>query len=196
MNYLLYDQDHLFEQIAAGNELAFRKIFHGLNAKLYPFVLKLTCSESATEDIVQETFLRLWLHRSEVGKMDHPVSWLYTVASNLSLSWLRAHAAEIRRLQQMKIPYSTIHEPAIEHLSVKEIQSLIAKAVELLPPKRQQIYRLSREQGLNHKEIAKRLQLSPNTIKNQLVSALKFIKDYLRRASDVAIPLLVLLFFY
>lgn len=189
----LYKKEHLFEQIANGNEQAFRQVFHDFNAKLYPFILKLTHSQTATEDIIQETFLRLWVHRLDVGNMSHPVSWLYTVASNLSLSWLRAQMAETKRLRQIKTEDSAINEP-VEDISIKEIQRLVAKAVELLPPKRQLIYRLSREEGLNHKEIAEKLQVSPNTIKNQLVCALKFIKDYLHRTGDVAVPILVFLF--
>lgn len=194
MDDFLYKKQHLFKRIATGDEQAFREIFHHCNARLHPFVLKLTRSESAAEDIVQETFLRLWIHRSEVGDMDRPLAWLYKVASNISLSWLRSHAAELRRIQKMNIRTHSSKEQVIEQLSLKEIQMLIAQAVELLPPKRQQIYRLSREQGLNYKEIAEKLQVSPHTIKNQLVSALRFIKEYLYRSGGIAIPLLALIF--
>lgn len=190
----LYNKDYLFHQIASGDEQAFRKIFHDLNAQLFPFVLKLTRSKPVAEDIVQETFLRLWIHREEVGEMEYPLSWLYTVASNQSLSWLRSHAAEVRRMKRMEMRYKTRKERIVEDLSAKEVRSLIARAVNLLPPRRQQIYKLSREQGLSHKEIAEQLQLSPNTIKNQMVSALKFIKDYLRQYGGIAVPILILLF--
>ncbi len=194
MDDSFYNKKHLFQQIATGNELAFRKVFHDCNAKLFPFVLKLTRSETIAEDLVQETFLRLWVHRCEVGEMDRPIAWLYTVASNLSLSWLRAHAAETRKLQRIKIKDSTRSEQIIEQLSVEEAQLLISQAVDLLPPKRKQIYKLSREQGLSHKEIAEQLHLSTSTIKNQMVNALKFIKDYLYQSSGITIPILILLF--
>ena len=195
MDNNLYNSKYLFQQIAAGNEDAFREVFHTYNAKLYPFVLKVVRSASAAEDIIQETFLRLWTNRAEVAGMEHPVSWLYKVASNLSLSLLRFQAAEIRRLQRIEVREAVESEEVINDLSMKELQALITEAVDLLPPKRQDIYRLSREQGLNYKEIAERLQLSPNTIRNQLVSALKFIKEHIRHAGDIVIPLFILLFF-
>lgn len=190
-NYL---QPYLFEQIAEGDEKAFRKVFHELNARLYPFILKWTRSAAVTEDIIQEVFLRLWINREEVAKMEKPVSWIFRVASNLSLSWLRAEIAEIKRLEKIKEAARKTEEQSVEMMSFKETEYLINKAVSLLPPRRQLIYRLSREQGLDHKEIAEKLQLSPNTIKNQLVSALKFIKEYLQRMGDMAIPVLFFLF--
>ncbi|GAA4301551.1 sigma-70 family RNA polymerase sigma factor [Compostibacter hankyongensis] len=193
MDNALY-HDSLFRQLAVGSEPAFRKIFHAYNAQLHPFIFRMTGSGYVTEDIIQETFLRLWIHRAEVGRMDRPVSWLYTVASNLSLSWLRARVSEHRRLARIETEHRTAPHPDEGNLSLKEIQLLVAEAVALLPPKRQQIYRLSREQGLNHQEIAEQLQLSPNTIKNQLVSALKFIKVYLQKAGGLAAPLLILIF--
>lgn len=194
MDHSFYDKNHLFKEIAAGDEQAFRQVFHAYNAKLYPFVLRLTRSESAAEDIIQEIFLRLWINRSEVARMEYPASWLYKVASNLSLSWLRSKAAEMRRAARMEVCDSIEADRVTDSLSAKEIQWLIMKAVDRLPPKRQEIYKLSREQGLNHEEIARILQLSPNTIKNQLVSALKFIKNYIRQESGMAVPLLILLF--
>lgn len=191
----LYNPNYLFKRIAEGDEGAFREVFHTYNARLYPFILKVVHSESVAEDIIQDTYLRLWTHREEVAQMEHPVSWLFKVASNLSLSLLRSQAAEIRRLQRMKTTAGDTTEQAIiDSLSVKELQLLITKAIDQLPPKRQEIYRLSREQGLNYKEIAERLQLSPNTIRNQLVSALKFIRDYIRRTSGIIIPFLILFF--
>ena len=189
-----YNERDLFKRIAAGDEDAFKAIFHRCNAKLYPFACKLTRSASAAEDIVQETFLRLWLHRTEVGQMERPEAWLYTVASNLSLSWLRTHAAEMRRDQRLGRHKNNNKEYIIDRLSLQETQQLLSRAITLLPPKRQEIYMLSREEGLNHKEIAEKLQLSQHTIKNQLVTALRFIRDYLRQESGIVIPLLLFFF--
>lgn len=196
MDLLLEDDLNLFEQIGTGNEEAFRHIFHLYNQKLHPFILKVTCSESVAEDIIQETFLRLWVHRQEVAEMEYPVSWLYKVASNLSLTHLRKLASENRRLQRMEAVESTARNEVIDNISVKEIQALLAKAVDQLPPRRQCIYKMSRDMGLSHKEIAEQLRISPNTVKNQLVSAFKFIKDYIRQTDDIVIPILILIFFH
>lgn len=193
MDPFLSNKKYLFRRIATGDEDAFREVFHACNRhKIYPFVFKLTHSKAVAEDIVQETFLRLWIHREEVGEMEYPLSWLYKVASNLSLSWLRSHTAEIRRMQKMKTAVHTKKERVVEQLSFKETQVLLSQAVKKLPPRRKQIYKLSREQGLSHQEIAEQLQLSPNTIKNQMVSALKFIKNYLHQYGGITVPILIL----
>lgn len=190
----LHNDQHLFKQIATGDERAFRQVFHAYNAKLHPFVLKVVHSESVAEDIIQETFLRLWLHRAEVAEMEYPASWLYKVASNLSLTRLRSQAAEVRRLQQIACRERVEPDHVIESISAKEIQMLLIQAIDQLPPKRQHIYKLSREQGLSYEGIAKELHISPNTVKNQLVSAFKFIKEYLYQTKGITVSLLVLIF--
>lgn len=194
MEPTLPDYTDLFRELAAGDTLAFRQLFHVYNARLHPFVLKITRSDAVTEDILQETFIRLWVHRSEVSGMDYPASWLYKVASNLSLTHLRCQAAEIRKLKRMVYHGNTgDQDHALENISVKEIQALLSSAIERLPPRRQHIYKLSKEQGLSHQEIADMLHISPNTVKNQLVSSFSFIRNYIRQASGMALPLLILL---
>ena len=142
---------------------------------------------------MQEVFLRLWVNREEVGRMEHPVGWLYRVASNLSVSYLRQlagheEAAAAGRTQEPSSNNVT------DSLGAKEIQELINKAIAQLPPKRQLIYQLSRQTGLSHKEIAGKLGLSQNTVKDQLVISLKFIKGYIRKETGISISILVMLF--
>lgn len=192
--YPLYDEQQLFERIARGDEEAFGHIFHTYNAKLFPFVIKVTRSESAAQEIIQETFLRLWVHRESLAQMEQPVSWLYKVASNLSLSYLRRQAAEIRRIQQVSMSSTVAENNGVNNIAVREMQSLLNAAIDRLPPRRQLIYKLSRQQGLSHKEIAEQLHLSRNTVKNQVVVALKFIQDYILRVSGMAVFLFAFLF--
>lgn len=189
------NEDKVFEKIALGDEQAFRQFFHAYTAKLHPFLLAILHSETIAEDIIQETFLRVWINRAEVGQMEYPVAWMYRVASNLALSHLRSRAAEMRRLRNAVFLNNKAQDEVIEKISFKEMQLLITKAIEELPPRRQYIYRLSREDGLSYKEIADKLKISPNTVKNQLVSAFKFIKEYLHHASGISVSLLLLLFF-
>lgn len=192
---LRYNTCRLFKKIASGDEQAFKNLFHTYTAKLSPFIVAILHSESAAEDIIQETFLRVWINRVEVGNMEYPVSWMYKVASNLALTHLRRRAAEIRRLQRISRPDNFVQDNVIEKISLREIQSLLTEAVKELPPRRQYIYKLSREHGLSYREIADKLQISPNTVKNQLVSAFKFIREYLYHTKGITVSILFLLFF-
>ncbi|HVX01399.1 MAG TPA: RNA polymerase sigma-70 factor, partial [Candidatus Babeliaceae bacterium] len=184
MDSTLPDSSYLFTRIAAGDEEAFRTVFHWFNARLHPFVLKVTRSSAAAEDIVQDTFLRLWLHRGEVARMHRPDAWIYKVASNLAFSYLRKQAAELRKLE--KIETAHVEEKnALDELSVREWRERLSRAVDQLPPRRQYIYKLCREQGLSYKEVAEQLHISPHTVKNQLISALRTIKEQLGESKDI-----------
>lgn len=190
----LNNEKELFQRIANSDETAFEQIFHAYNERLLPFVGAITKSTSAAEEIVQEVFLRLWLHRASLANMEEPAAWLTRVASNLSLSYLKRVATYSRILQTIK-PEETLTEtdPATT-LDTKKIAELVADAVAQLPAKRQQIYRLSREKGFTRQEIADSLQLSESTVKNQLTAALKFIQEYITTNTGVYIPVSLLIF--
>jgi RNA polymerase sigma-70 factor (ECF subfamily) len=179
--------------MAAGEEAAFREIFYEHNARLFPFIKKITQHEENAREIVQEVFLRLWIHRDTVAQLEQPAAWLYKIASNLSLSHLRSLAAEERRLQVVEQSMSAAAQnDTLEWLNAKETSSLIEEAVALLPEKRRAIYLLSRQEKLNHKEIAEQLGISSNTVKNQLVAAMKQIQEYLQKYTGCLIPLFII----
>ncbi len=126
-----------------------------------------------------------------------PASWLFRVAANVCLTYLRTHATRYR-LQDKVEEKQAAHQysTAIEVLESKEMDSLIRMAVAALPARRQEIYRLSREQGLSHQQIADQLQLSLSTVKNQLGFSIKFIQEYLHNATGLSLAILSALFLF
>jgi RNA polymerase sigma-70 factor (ECF subfamily) len=183
----------LFRNLATGDEQDFRRVFHYYNARLFPFILKVVKEEEPARELVQDTFLKLWLHRESVSAMDNPSSWLFRVASNLAISYLRTKAAQQRR-DIASIQGDTEGEQLhIESgIDAKKLQVIIDEAIDQLPDRRKEIYKLSRLAGLSHKQIAEKLQLSQSTVKNQVVDALKFIEEQIRRQTGFYIPLFVL----
>ncbi|WP_164974146.1 RNA polymerase sigma factor [Filimonas effusa] len=186
----------LFEKIASGTEADFAMVFHAYNKKLFPFVHNITRSSIIAEEIIQEVFLRLWVNREEVARMDNPVGWLYRVASNLSLSHLRQLTKQQQGLQQLSAIAQHDEKTVEDALGAKELAKLIEQAIAQLPPKRQEIFRLSRSQGLNHKEIATSLGLSSNTVKDQLVISLKFIKALIYKQTGISLSVLLIIRFF
>jgi RNA polymerase sigma-70 factor (ECF subfamily) len=174
------NEKFLFGRIAEGDERAFTSLFNLFLPKLYPSAIKLIKSESAVEEIIQETFIKVWLNRDKLGEMENPGGWVFRVASNQCYDFLRMRALND------KLFVSTAVEPGginvtHEWLDLKEVKRLIEAAVNELPEQRKKIYILSRHQGKTIQEIAETLQLSPNTVKNALVTSLKSIREYLIR---------------
>ena len=174
----------LFAQVAAGNEQAFTTLFNTFLPKLYPFIIRFSKSELATKEIVQETFLRVWLNRDKLESIDNPGGWLFKVAMNECYSYMR------RKLQHDSF-FTTITEDTdltatiYEWVDTRELNRLVQEAVNQLPAQRKKIYQLSRTQGKSIPEIAEILAISPNTVKNALVTSLKFIREYLVQYGDI-----------
>jgi RNA polymerase sigma-70 factor (family 1) len=177
----LHNETALLHQIAQGDETAFATLFYAYLGKLQPFIMKLTHSPADTEEILQETFIRLWMNRDKLDGIHNPHAWIYTIASNECYKYLKKKIIQRDGLSTMEhsgsIPeddQSTLHA-----IQLNEINRLIAEAVGRLPFQRRRIYRMSRDEGMKIPEIATTLRISPNTVKNALVSALGFIRKYL-----------------
>jgi len=174
------DQKLLFRLIAEGDEKAFSALFNLFLPKLYPSIIKLTKSEPAVQEIIQETFIQVWLNRDKLAEMENPGGWIFRVASNKCYDYLRTRALN----DKFFVPAAS--EPGTgdttqEWLDSRELKRLIELAVNNLPGQRKRIYQMSRNQGKTIPEIANELQVSPHTVKNALVTSLKYIREYLAR---------------
>ncbi len=193
----MYDRSHtdkaLFRQIAEGDEAAFRELFHAYVPQLEPLVMHLTKTASVTEDIIQETFLRVWLNRDKLADIENPRSWLLRIVFYQSFSWLRKQAVHHKAINAL----SHSREEGEGRSSTEEAVAftamlrVVGEAVQQLPTQAKRIYLLSREKGLRIPEIAEQLHLSPNTVKNSLVRSLQAIRKHMEAAGHW-LPLLVL----
>ncbi|WP_349313628.1 RNA polymerase sigma-70 factor [Chitinophaga sp. MM2321] len=188
----LYNENEWLKQIAAGNEAAFSNFFYRHAPGVYAFILKMVKQEDVARDLLQEVFIKAWLNRTRLPEINKPVSWLLRIASNLSINHLRRKQIEARWLEEQQVGGADGENNAEKELLVREVQSLIGKAVTLLPAQRRRIYELSREEGCDRREIAIRLGISENTVKNQLVISLKFIRRYLIAKGVPYLPLILL----
>jgi len=187
-----FNDKELFIQIANGDERAFTELFHTYTPKLLPFLIKLTRNEHLAQEMIQETFLRLWMNRAELIKVNQPAAWIYRIASNVSITWLRTQGNRLKLLQKMEFP--TTADSINEQIDSKELELIISRTVCLLPERRQQMYRLSREQGLTHQQIAEQLNLSLSTVKNQIGISLKFIHELICKETGLSLITILLLF--
>ncbi|HVU54716.1 MAG TPA: RNA polymerase sigma-70 factor [Puia sp.] len=141
------------------------------------------------EDIIQELFIRIWNKRQELN-----------ITTSLQAYLAAATRYEVyRRLRENK-RYEPIvdemvsvlaGEALLDTLEFKELESHISHAVDTLSPKCKHVYILSRNEQLSHKEIAGRLNISTNTVRNHLTHAL----HHLRGSIDQAIILLLIMLF-
>jgi len=175
------DERLLLKQIAEGDEQAFAILFYRYLPVLQPFAIKFTKSADAAEEIIQDTFLRVWLNREKLESIENVKAWLYKFASNECLNYLRKELKEAKAIDNLGIDYPKQSNTTIDTINLNDINYLVSEAIDKLPGQRKKIYQMSRAEGMNIPEIAAALELSPNTIKNALVISLKTIREHLNR---------------
>ena len=190
---IVYNEKELLRKISQGDTQAFSLFFHTYNARLFPFVLKITKSTAIAEEIVQETFLRAWVHRQKLEQLNEPAAWLFRIASNLALTHLRDAANEAIKHAGFSNSTGGVVNEVSDQLDLKEMSHLVEQAINLLPAKRQIVFRLSKQEGLTYQQIADQLNISTNTVKEHLVQAVKFIREHVRKQSGLSLGILVLI---
>lgn len=181
----------LFLQIAEGDEAAFGQLFRLYGPKLHSYISKMTGSVATAEELVQNTFIRVWVSRGQLDEIENPNAWVYKLASNEVYNFLRHKKVENRFREHVLHTASDSHEA--EDVYFHDMKSAIAEAIHSLPDRRRHIYQLFREHRLSQKEIAEQLGLSISTVKNMLKLAHDDIRGFLEKRGFL---MLAMLFFF
>lgn len=164
------------KRLREGDETAFGFIYDRLSSRIYSFAHKFLKNREQSEEIVQETFLHLWVNRETLDEQ-YPISvLLYMIARRLSLNAIRKHANH--RIAYEKI-FSTLtegHNDTEEAILLSDLERLTDEVLNQLPQQQRTAFRLSRLEGFSYDEIAGQMNISRNTVKNHIVQAVKNIR--------------------
>ncbi len=178
----------LLQQVASGNEQAFRQLFQVHHRKVYSFAFGLTRSAVMAEEITQEIFLKIWVHRNQLADLRYFNAWLKTLVRNLTYTWLRRMSLEELILKDIGHRSERQSDDTENAVLLREFSRLVQQAVDQLPPRQKEVYLLSRQQGLPHAVIASQLNISPNTVKQHMKSALHSIRRFLEKHGFLLAP--------
>lgn len=188
----IFDQDCLVD-IANGDQEAFRRFFQFYKNKVYSFSYSFTKSAEIAEEITQDVFIKVWTSGELLLEIENIEAWMSTITRNLCFNYLKKLALERKTREALQKTQPSTEQNVEQYLSYKEKVSQVAEAVEQLSPQQRLIFNLNRNKGLKNEEIAHQLNLSPNTVKNHMVIALRKIKSFLE--SHAAHLFSILLFF-
>jgi RNA polymerase sigma-70 factor (ECF subfamily) len=164
------------EDLRVGNKLAFRSLYDTYHQDIYGFAISLLKSKSAAEEIVQEVFLKVWLHRENLNPELSFKSYIFTIARNLSLNALQK-AANDNKLKEVVFNESQVaYDNADYDIREEQCDAIKDAAINELSPKRKTIFKLSREEGKSYDEISKELGISVQTVKNQMSKSLENLR--------------------
>ncbi len=167
----------LQERIALFNDQnAFRQLFRHYYTGLLRFAISIVKVKEAAEEIVEDLFVAVWNKRSAITGISNLRVYLYIAVKNHCLNYIRRNSdIRIIDLDQLDVGCTTpVHNPE-DIMVASELQQLINKAIHELPPKCRIVYKLVKEDGLNYKDVAEVLDISPRTVENHIASAVRKI---------------------
>ncbi len=168
----------LIKLLKKGDMAAFDAIYNKYCHKLHQFVFMYLKQEEDAEEVVQEVFIKIWESREKVDVYLSFESFLFTIAYNSTMSLLRKRVSETKSREYLKsLQQINSAEQVIGEIQFKELDNKVQSLLQQLTPRQKEIYLLSREDGLTHKEIAIKLNISESTVNNHLVTILKFLKS-------------------
>ena len=162
-----------------GDQLAFTEIFTRYNSLLYSHVYNKLRDHEQARDIVHEVFYSLWARRATLVVNTNLAGYLFMAARYKIADFLSHKAVEDKYVASLQTYLEGYTEAADHRVRESQLQRIIEDAIATLPPRMQEIFRMSRFDQLSHREIAQRLQLSEETVKDQVKKALKILRDRL-----------------
>lgn len=171
--------------LIAGSYKDFNSLYELYAPQLYAFVFKLTRSKTRAKDILQETFISIWVHRKQTNPELSFKSYIFTIARNLVLNEFRKNINNpifsdyIEYCNQEKFSENLTEQK----LDFDEFNCRLQKAKKRLTPRQKEIFEMNKENGLSIQEISMQINVSEQSIRNQLSAAIqqlrKEMKEYL-----------------
>jgi RNA polymerase sigma-70 factor (ECF subfamily) len=186
----------LLQKIAGGDEKAFKTIFDSYSDNLYGVAYNYTKSKQTAQELVQDVFLKIWVKREDLTRVDSLQSYLFITARNLIMNYFRSQKRNAAFLERLAKHFSEATLNPQDQLIRKESISVINNIVNSLPEQQRIVYNLRRNEGLAIEEIANLMELSPNTVRNHMNAALRSIRERLLEHPDDLVLLLCLAVLY
>lgn len=186
-----YPDEVLLTLLKDGNEKAFSTIYDRFSMLLFIYACRICKDENVAEDITQEIFIYLWDKRHSLEVKSSLSAYLYSSVRYKFLDLVDKQKVRSDYINTFKKFIDVGNYSTDDYINEKELKGLIEKEIAQLPSKMQEVFSLSRDHGLSHKEIAAYLSISEKTVKNQVTNALRILKGKLNNRSFI-----FLLFFY
>lgn len=178
----------LLARVARNDQQAFGKIVLHYSPIIYRQFVSVIRDTHLAQELTQDTLMVLWRRREKLADMDNFGGYVYVIVRNKVQKALKEALLSDREIPQDEIQ-AVLDTPATS-MEAKELKRLLNQGIAQLPARRQEVFRLSRQNNMTFDQIADELGISRSTVKHQVIAAIVFLKEYLRRKGDVVIAAL------
>ena len=176
--------ERLVSAIRKDDHYAFDELFKKYGPSLFIFVMSVIKEKYWAEETVQDVFIKIWEKRKDLDPTLSFKSYLFTIALNTTKKIYRKKLQEEKYKQDIALELYTDHISDIDIDEYRNLLEYVDGIIDKLPPSRREIFIMSKKDGLKNSEIAKHLNISEQTVKNQLVSALKFLRSEAAKSNN------------
>ena len=181
------DTEQIINRLKNEDKSAVDDLFSYYYPRLYHFSKSILKIENDIDDILQEVFVKIWLNRQKIGNPETFNAYIFTITKNEVLNLIRNNLRDHTfkdQLFQYAVAEEYQNSVPVEY---EEIKAGIEKIVANLPEKRQQVFVLSRTEGLSNKEIAQQLNISEKTVEDHITHAIKQIKSSMKEVGILSL---------
>lgn len=188
------NETDLLERFSRGDVHAFKEIYNKSHTTLYAYIIRFVKIPAIGEDILQEVFLKIWEVRARIKSGLSFKAYLYRICRNKIYKVLKKMATDDELRLQLGSHLQNAVNSIEMQLQWQQYETAFNTAVSKLPSQRQKVFRLCRQEGYTYEKVAQELNISRNTVKEHMVLAVRFIKEYLLQHTDIKHFLWLLLF--
>ncbi len=163
-------------ELKKGSTVALQKLHKRYAGKLYYFINAYTHNTQVTEELVQDVFIRLWYNRKNLKSTLSLQSYIYTIAKNLSIDFLRKQVNTPLHLDNINRNKLTSYNNAETEIISIEEKAVIDNAIENLSSRKKEVFRMHRFEKKTYKVIAEELQISVSAVEKNISSALSELR--------------------
>lgn len=187
------DERSLVLRLIEGEEDAFCELYAAYKNRLIYFAMRFLKSREYTEDIFQDAFTIVWQGRRFINPDASFSAYLYTIVRNRILNQLRDLSYQDKLREQILSQAVNYTNETRDEIIANDLRQFISCALQQLTPRQREIFEMSREQQMSHREIAEVLGISVNTVQESISISLKTLRAYLEKNSIVGSDLILIL---
>jgi len=177
----------LMTQVGEGRVAALGELFERHHAALYRFCLRMTGNRGASEDLVQDVFMRMLKHRASFRPHTGFLPWMFRIARNACVDHLRRSSRAAEAVEDLDARPAD-ETPSDDHVAGRQQAGLIRRALLELPPDRREVLLLSRYELRSYEEIAQALGITVNNVKIRAHRAIKQLREVYRDLAREVTP--------
>lgn len=187
------DERSLVLRLIEGEEDAFCELYAAYKNRLIYFAMRFLKSREYAEDIFQDAFTIVWQERRFINPDALFSAYLYTIVRNRILNQLRDLSYQDKLREQILSQAVNYTNETRDEIIANDLRQFISCALQQLTPRQREIFEMSREQQMSHREIAEVLGISVNTVQESISISLKTLRAYLEKNSIVGSDLILIL---